>query len=91
MLVDYATAVPSDLVRGSLGGNRRQPVKLAILTVDPDSPAWQAGLRPGYGVVSVVDGRELENPDDFYEVVRDGSLAADHCCGGRGGVKRSFQ
>ncbi len=75
MLVDYATAVPSDLVRGSLGGNRRQPVKLAILTVDPDSPAWQAGLRPGYGVVSVVDGRELENPDDFYEVVRDGSLA----------------
>jgi len=75
MLVDYATAIASDWSRNGLGGSRRTPVKLAILSVDPDTPAWSSGLRPGYGLVSV-QGTELENPDDFYRLVGDPALAA---------------
>ncbi len=75
MLVDYATAISSDWTRNGLGGGRRTPVKLAILSVDPDTPAWSAGLRPGYGLV-LVQGTEMENPDDFYRAVADPALAA---------------
>ncbi len=74
MLVDYATAIASDWTRNGLGSERRTPGKLAILSVDPDSPAWSAGLRPGYGLVSV-QGTELENPDDFYGIVGNPALA----------------
>lgn len=75
MLVDYATAIASDWSRNGLGGSRRTPFKLAILSVDPDTPAWSSGLRPGYGLVSV-QGTELENPDDFYRLVGDSALAS---------------
>ncbi|MEO8268458.1 MAG: trypsin-like peptidase domain-containing protein [Aureliella sp.] len=74
MLVDYATAIASDWTRNGLAGARRKPVKLAILSVDPDTTAWSSGLRPGYGLVSV-QGVELENPDDFYRLVGDLDLA----------------
>ncbi len=67
MLVDYATAIASDWTRNGLGGARRAPVKLAILSVDPDTPAWNSGLRPGYGLVSV-QGTEVDSPDDFYRL-----------------------
>ncbi|MEZ6074897.1 MAG: trypsin-like peptidase domain-containing protein [Pirellulaceae bacterium] len=75
MLVDYATAISSEWTRNGLGGARRTPVKLAILSVDPDTPAWSSGLRPGYGLVSV-QGTELQNPDDFYRLAGDRALAA---------------
>ena len=74
MLVDYATAVSSDWTRSGLGGGRRVAVKLAIESVDPDTPAWNAGLRPGYGLISVGE-TTLESPDDFYRLVADPALA----------------
>ncbi len=69
MLIDYATAVSPELIRSGLGGNRRGALKLAILSVDPDTPAWNAGLRPGHSVVSV-DGVTVESPEDFYRQVQ---------------------
>lgn len=69
MLVDYASAIQPELMRTGAGGNRRGSLKLAILSVDPDTPAWQAGLRPGQAVVSVA-GDIAETPDDFYRLVQ---------------------
>lgn len=45
---------------------RRTGAKLAILSVDPDSPAWRAGLRAGHALVSL-NGTRLLTPEDFYE------------------------
>lgn len=69
MLVEYATAIPTELSRVGLGGGRLAP-KLAILSVDPDTQAWQAGLRPGFGVMSVA-GTRVETPADFYRIMAD--------------------
>lgn len=74
LLVDYATAISSDWTRGGLGGNRRTSFKVAVQSVDPDTPAWQAGLRPGYGVLSV-HGKDVREPQDFYHAVDDPQLA----------------
>lgn len=74
LLVDYATAISSDRTRGGLGGNRRTSFKVAVQSVDPDTPAWQAGLRPGYGILSV-HGTDVQEPQDFYHAVDDPQLA----------------
>ncbi len=65
MVVEYATAVPSE--SGTVSDHRGSP-KLAILAVDPDTPAWNAGLRPGYGILSV-DGGMPESPEEFRATV----------------------
>lgn len=70
MLVEYATAVPSELTRNTALSTRRSTPKLALLAVDPDTPAWNAGLRPGYGLVSV-DGQSVETPEAFYKKIAD--------------------
>lgn len=74
MLVDYATAISSDWTRSGLGGNRRTPFKVAVQSVDPDTPAWQAGLRPGYGILTV-NGTDVQAPQDFYRAVEASDLA----------------
>ncbi len=68
MLVEYATAVPSELTRGASMFSRRAAPKLAILAVDPGTPAWEAGIRPGHGLISV-DGKLADSPDAFNELV----------------------
>jgi serine protease Do len=68
MLVEYATAMPSELARGGFLSGRSGAPKVAILSVDPDTAAWKAGLRPGYGIVSVED-TPIESPEDFYRSV----------------------
>lgn len=70
MLVEYATAVPSELTRGASMFNRRSAPKLAILAVDPNTPAWEAGIRPGHGLIAV-DGKAIETPADFEQLVTD--------------------
>lgn len=65
MLVEYATAVPGELLRGGPNPQRRTNAKLAILSVDPDSPAWRAGLRAGHAILSVGATR-VNTPDEFY-------------------------
>ena len=76
MLVEYATAVPSELTRGASMFSRRTAPKLAILAVDPNTPAWEAGVRPGHGLISV-DGKLVETPADFNQLVaeRDDTLS----------------
>ncbi len=69
MLVEYATAIPSELVRGGPASGRRVGAKLAILSVDPDSPAWVAGLRAGQAILTV-NGARVSTPDEFYEAAR---------------------
>lgn len=65
MLVEYITAVPSELVRGGPMPQRRVGAKLAILSVDPDSPAWRAGLRAGHTILTL-GGMRLSTPEEFY-------------------------
>ncbi len=76
MEIDYATAVPSELARtGALAGRRGAP-KLAVLSVAPDTAAWRAGLRAGFGI-HAVEGKTLASPSDFYQAVanRQGPLS----------------
>ncbi len=85
MFVEYITAVPTELSRGAISNRRLNP-KLAILSVDPDSPAWKAGLRAGNGLMAV-NNREISSPLEFLnavekmdglitlQVVRDGERA----------------
>ncbi|MCA9131638.1 MAG: trypsin-like peptidase domain-containing protein [Planctomycetales bacterium] len=72
MLVEYATAVLSELTRGGVLSGRRDIPQLAVLSVDPDTPAWQAGLRPGYGLLAI-DGRPVHSPEEFYQRVAERS------------------
>ncbi len=67
MYVEYITAVPTELARNSQTLRRVNP-KLAILSVDPDTPAWKAGLRAGHGLISV-DNRPVSSPKEFLEIV----------------------
>lgn len=69
MLVEYATAVPGELLRGGANPQRRTNAKLAILSVDPDSPAWRAGLRAGHAILSVGPTR-VNTPEDFTTAVK---------------------
>ncbi|MFO0869290.1 MAG: trypsin-like peptidase domain-containing protein [Pirellulales bacterium] len=48
---------------------------VALLEVQPQSPAWRAGLRPG-SFVSHVEGRRVRRPADFYREVegKDGAV-----------------
>ncbi|MCC6507883.1 MAG: trypsin-like peptidase domain-containing protein [Pirellulaceae bacterium] len=70
MLVEYSTAVPSELVRGGQIAQRRTNAKLAILSVDPDSPAWRAGLRAGHTILAI-NGTRVLTPDEFYKHAQD--------------------
>lgn len=65
MLVEYVTAVPSELVRGGPVSQRRPSAKLAILSVEPDSSAWRAGIRAGHTIQSI-NGSRVVTPDEFY-------------------------
>ncbi len=69
LLVDYATAIQTELTRGGLGGGRSVH-KLAIQSVDPDTPTWRAGLRPGYGILSI-NNSAVETPEDFYRIAEE--------------------
>jgi serine protease Do len=40
---------------------------LAVATVEPESPAWKAGLRPG-ALIERIDGVAVETPAEFYEI-----------------------
>ncbi len=65
--VDWATALPPlQLLSSRRSGN----AEVAILRVDPDTPAWQAGLRPGQYVLRV-NQQPISRPEQFYESVAD--------------------
>ncbi len=68
MDVEYVTAISNELVRSGVLMGRRGAPKLVALAVVPDSAAWKAGLRPGYGILSV-DGTAVHSPADFHRAV----------------------
>lgn len=63
MRVDWATALPPSQLLYSRQGSRAD---LAILRVDPDTPTWRAGLRPGQ-FLQTINGKVVSKPDAFYE------------------------
>ena len=41
--------------------------RVAFLNVLPDSPVWRAGLRAGFGIVSL-DGQPIQTPEQFHQL-----------------------
>jgi S1-C subfamily serine protease len=69
MSVEYSTAFPPERTRGGFLGGQGSVPKLAALSVEPNTPAWRAGLRPGYGVLS--SGKTtFDTPGQFHEFTR---------------------
>jgi len=67
MRVDYATAMPG-FQRRSYVGEIDPAGCVAVVAVEPDSPAFQAGCCRGV-FVSHVAGRRVSNPDEFHAAV----------------------
>jgi serine protease Do len=65
--VEYATALPTEMLR-FMSRSLPTPPKLAALQVEPNTPAWQAGIRPGQLILSV-QGETVTTPDQFTELV----------------------
>jgi serine protease Do len=65
--VEYATALPTEMLR-FMSRSLPTPPKLAALQVEPNTPAWQAGIRPGQLILSV-QGEPVTSPDQFTELV----------------------
>ena len=67
MRVDHGTALPPGRMFGFSRPNKVLPV--AIISVDPGTPAWNAGLRPGQ-FVQKVGSRLALTPDSFYATTK---------------------
>lgn len=65
--VEYATALPTEMLR-FMSRSLPTPPKLAALQVEPNTPAWQAGIRPGQ-LILAVEGETATTPDQFTEMV----------------------
>ena len=65
MTVDFASALPPNrLMRGRLD----DASEAAVVRVDPDSPAWKSGIRPGQLILQA-SGIKVQRPEEFYEAV----------------------
>ncbi len=67
MRVDYATALPPQILERSLQGGVPDG-SLAAVDVQPDSPSWKAGLRTG-NVFTHVDDKRVTTPEEFFSAV----------------------
>lgn len=67
MRVDYSTAI-SNLIQHSINGDLDPRGCVAIVSVDLNSTAWKAGLRPGM-FISEVEGKRMTMPEDFFKAV----------------------
>ena len=67
LAVEYATALPTEMLR-FMSRSLPTPPKLAALQVEPNTPAWQAGVRPGQ-LLLAVQGENVSTPDQFTELV----------------------
>ncbi len=50
----------------------RTGTKVAFLNVAPNTPVWRAGLRSGYGIVSV-NRQSVETPEQFLQIASSAS------------------
>ena len=68
--VDYATALDALSLAQEAAGGALDPQGCVLVTdVEPDSPAWQAGVRPGM-FISHVGTRRVATPGEFRAAVR---------------------
>jgi len=71
MTIDYATAIPPDLLgEKSRDGHIDPRGCVVVANVDEGSVSWQSGVRP-YAFISHVSGRRVASPDEFYAAVRE--------------------
>jgi serine protease Do len=68
MGVDYATAVVPATQLQQLLQIDRAGNALGVSQVEPESVAWQAGIRPG-NLLTHVNGQRVTTPDQFFETV----------------------
>ncbi|MEO0532087.1 MAG: trypsin-like peptidase domain-containing protein [Planctomycetota bacterium] len=69
--VDYATAVPPDVLRQrSVEGHMDEQGCVVVAEVDEGSVSWESGVRP-YSYISHVSGKRVTTPDEFAAAVRD--------------------
>lgn len=68
MSVDYATAVVPATQLQQLLQIDRAGNALGVSQVEPESVAWQAGMRPG-SLLTHVNGQRVTKPDQFFETV----------------------
>ncbi|MBX3423408.1 MAG: trypsin-like peptidase domain-containing protein [Pirellulaceae bacterium] len=64
--IEFLTAIDGQVEQIAVA---RGSPRVALLSVAPDSPAWKAGLRAGYGVASV-NGQAVQTPDQFHQLVQ---------------------
>jgi serine protease Do len=67
--VDYATALPPLLMEQALQGDVPATC-LAVVQVQRNSEAWNAGLRPGM-LLTHVEGLPASTPQQFHQLVAD--------------------
>ena len=68
--VDYATALDAERLTQAIESGAYDPEGCVLVTeVEPDSDAWQAGVRPGM-FISHVGGKRVTTPDEFRAAVR---------------------
>jgi serine protease Do len=63
--VEYQSAIAGELERIAVASTGP---RVAFLSVSPDSACWRAGLRAGFGIVTVA-GSKVETPAQFHELV----------------------
>lgn len=69
--VDYATAVPPEVLRQrSTEGHLDEDGCVVVAEVDEGSVSWESGVRP-YSYISHVSGRRIATPAEFEAAVRD--------------------
>lgn len=74
MSVEYVTAFPNDQTRSGLLSHRGAP-QIAALTVEPGTPAWEAGIRPGNGIQRI-NGKPVTSPEEFHQIASQGPNVA---------------
>lgn len=84
MVVDFSSALPPDRW---LRGIPRGASEAAVLSVTPDSPTWNAGIRPGVTVFQV-NGQPISRPEDFYRMVEDSPAAVELGLESRNGTRQ---
>jgi serine protease Do len=67
MRVDYLSAA-TDAHRRGTGGGAAFDDGVIVTEVEEETPAWQAGLRPGM-LISHVNRKRIRNPRQFRQAV----------------------
>ncbi len=87
MSVDFASALPPDRLMQTNVARRGDA---AVVRVDPDSPAWRAGARPGNMILRAA-GQLVQRPDDFYQAVENEQGVVELTLAGRFGAMEQIK